>query len=170
MKSQNRPCGGNQRRGGAAPRDNLLISGTLIMVTNTLIVTRWRETSASTELRMRDGAMLRRRVYSFFFKLSVNPGRVFFFFNMWKTYSASWKWKQFIVMISFVHTPQGQSIACSNSPWFSVQILTMQFYGSTPLPQRDTRETWGIKPLSASSTRRWASLWPCSVHNDKSLI
>lgn len=76
----------------------------------------------------------------------------------------------FIVMISCVRTPRGQFITCSNSLWFSFQILMMRFYGSTLLPRRDTRETWGIKPLSASSTRRWASLWPRSAHNDKSLI
>lgn len=71
-----------------------------------------------------------------------------------------------------VYCPQGQFITCFKSLglWFAFQMLMMQFYGSTPRQQRDTRETWGIKPRSASSTRRWASVWPCSMHNNKSLM
>lgn len=46
--------------------------------------------------------------------------------------------------------------------WFTLQIHMMQFYGSTPRRRRDTRETLGTKPPSASSTHRWARVCPCN--------
>lgn len=43
----------------------------------------------------------------------------------------------------------------SVTPGSIFQTLTMQFCVLTPRRQKGTRETWGIKPPSASSTPRW---------------